>query len=26
VNRDGIWVDDGCRGEFEVRTRLSSSR
>jgi hypothetical protein len=26
VNRDGIWVDDGCRGDFEVRTRLSSSR
>lgn len=26
VNRDGIWVDDGCRADFEVRTRLSSSR
>ena len=26
VNRDGIWVDDGCRGDFEVQTRLSSSR
>ncbi len=26
VNRDGIWVDDGCRGDFEVHTRLSSSR
>jgi hypothetical protein len=26
VNRDGIWVDDGCRADFEVQTRLSSSR
>lgn len=24
-DRNGVWVDDGCRAEFEVRTRNSGS-